>query len=129
MIIAEKLNLIYQNQVEIIKKETNYSSKIRQIGALIMSLGDRAINAVAKIVVDQKEPSKFESINGKTVNKSVEHKPIIGDCAKKTEKIHQQKQKLNEMKQQILNAEQNKKYEQELIDNCEEQEEDFGMSM
>lgn len=50
MIIAEKLNLIYQNQVEIIKKETNYSSKIRQIGALIMSLGDRAINAVAKIV-------------------------------------------------------------------------------
>ncbi len=32
MIIAEKLNLIYQNQVEIIKKETNYSSKIRQIG-------------------------------------------------------------------------------------------------
>ena len=50
MIIAEKLDLIYQNQVEIIKKETNYSSKIRQIGALIMSLGDRAINAVAKIV-------------------------------------------------------------------------------
>lgn len=33
MIIAEKLDLIYKNQVEIIKKETNYSSKIRQIGA------------------------------------------------------------------------------------------------
>ena len=40
----------YLVEKEIIKKETNYSSKIRQIGALIMSLGDRAINAVAKIV-------------------------------------------------------------------------------
>lgn len=50
MSIAQKLEMNYKNQIEIIKKEKNRESKIRQIGALVMDVGKRSIKAVAEAV-------------------------------------------------------------------------------
>ena len=47
MIIAQKLENDYKNQIENIKNEKNVESKIRQIGALILDVGGRCVNAIA----------------------------------------------------------------------------------
>ena len=47
MIISKKLELCYKNQINNIKNEKNRESKIKQIGALILDVGDYSINAVA----------------------------------------------------------------------------------
>lgn len=48
MIIQEKIEKGYKNQIKIIKKEKNYLKKQELIGALVLDLGKRSINAVAK---------------------------------------------------------------------------------
>ena len=47
MSISQKLEKSYKNQIENIKKEKNYESKVRQIGALVLDVGDRSISAIA----------------------------------------------------------------------------------
>ena len=49
MNITQKLENLYKNQIENIKNEKNIESKMRQIGNLILDLGNRSINAVAKV--------------------------------------------------------------------------------
>lgn len=48
MIISQKLEIYYKNQIENIKNEKNRESKIRQIGALVLDVGDkRCISAIS----------------------------------------------------------------------------------
>ena len=47
MSIAQKLENRYKNQIEIIKNEKNRKSKIKQIGALVLDVGGKCINAIA----------------------------------------------------------------------------------
>ena len=48
MSIAQKLEINHKNQIENIKKEKNREAKIRQIGALVLDVGNRSIKAIAK---------------------------------------------------------------------------------
>ncbi len=48
MSIAQKLEINYKNQIKNIKKEKNRESKMRQISAIILDLGENSINVVAK---------------------------------------------------------------------------------
>lgn len=50
MIIQERIEKWYKNQIENIKNEKNREAKIKQIGALVCDLGSRSINAVAKAI-------------------------------------------------------------------------------
>ena len=50
MIIQERIEKGYKNQIENIKNEKNREAKIKQIGALVCDLGSRSINAVAKAI-------------------------------------------------------------------------------
>ena len=50
MSIAQKLEINYKNQIENIKNEKNRESKIKQIGALVLDVGNRSIKAVAETV-------------------------------------------------------------------------------
>lgn len=50
MIIQERIEKGYKNQIENIKKEKNRESKIKQIGALVCDLGTRSVNAIAKAI-------------------------------------------------------------------------------
>ena len=49
MSITQKLEKSYKNQIENIKNEKNRNSKVKQIGALVMDVGKRSINAVSKL--------------------------------------------------------------------------------
>lgn len=48
MSISQKLKKYHKNQIENIKIEKNHSSKIRQIGSLVLDVGGHCISAVAK---------------------------------------------------------------------------------
>jgi hypothetical protein len=48
MSISQKLDNCYENQINNIKKEKNYKSKILQIGALVLDVGGRCISAISK---------------------------------------------------------------------------------
>lgn len=48
MSISQKLKKYYKNQIENIKIEKNHSSKIRQIGSLVLDVSGNCISAVAK---------------------------------------------------------------------------------
>lgn len=48
MSITQKLDIYYKNQIENIKKEKNYNSKIKMIGALALDVGGRCFSAIAK---------------------------------------------------------------------------------
>lgn len=48
MSISEKLEKNHKNQIENIKNEKNHKSKIKQIGALVLDVGGRCINAISK---------------------------------------------------------------------------------
>ena len=50
MIITEKLENEYKNQIEIIKKEKNRITKMKMIGSLVMDVGGRCFSAVARAV-------------------------------------------------------------------------------
>lgn len=50
MIIQERIEKGYKNQIEIIKKERNYVNKQKMVGALVLDLGARSINAVAAAI-------------------------------------------------------------------------------
>lgn len=49
MSISQKLEISYKNQIENIKNEKNRESKIRQIDALVMDVGEKTINAISKL--------------------------------------------------------------------------------
>ncbi len=49
MIIAEKLNNRYKNQIENIKKEKNRNTKLKLVGALVADVGGRCIQAISKV--------------------------------------------------------------------------------
>lgn len=48
MSILQKIENGYKNQIKIIKNEKDYKKKMELIGALVLDLGERCINAVAK---------------------------------------------------------------------------------
>ena len=48
MSISQKIEKMFKNQIANIKNEKNIESKMKQIGSLILDLGNRSINAVAK---------------------------------------------------------------------------------
>lgn len=48
MSIAQKLEIDYKNQIENIKKEKNRESKIKQIGSLVLDIGNRSIKAISE---------------------------------------------------------------------------------
>ena len=50
MSISEKLVSGYKNQIENIKKEKNRESKIKQIGSLVLDIGNRSIKAISEAV-------------------------------------------------------------------------------
>ena len=50
MSISQKLEKSYKNQIENIKNEKNYISRIRQVGALVLDVGGRCISAIAKAI-------------------------------------------------------------------------------
>ena len=50
MSISQKLENSYKNQIENIKNEKNYISRIRQVGALVLDVGGRCISAIAKAI-------------------------------------------------------------------------------
>ena len=47
MSISQKLENSYKNQIEIIKNEKNYGSKIKLIGSLVLDVGGRCISAIS----------------------------------------------------------------------------------
>lgn len=50
MSITQKLEINYKNQIENIKKEKNRESKIKQIGALVLDVGNRSIKPIASSI-------------------------------------------------------------------------------
>lgn len=50
MIIAEKIEKVYKNQIEIIKSEKNKITKMKMIGSLVMDIGGRCISAIARVI-------------------------------------------------------------------------------
>lgn len=61
MSISQKLEMNYKNQIENIKSERNRESKIRQIGALVLDVGERSIKAVAEAIHCSRKYVKYSS--------------------------------------------------------------------
>ena len=71
MSISEKLKKLYKNIVENIKKMSNGIERDRTIGALVVDLGKRSINALSKILNCswRKVKKCYELVQGKIIQK------------------------------------------------------------
>ena len=119
LITAGKEDFIQRKKVNgELADTTNFDLRIARVSQLI----DKVVNK-ARILNDE---MYMEEEFGKVVElpKRELHRPIISESVKKAVILHDQKQKLHEMKQQILDEEQKRKEQEELIE-----EEYHGMSM
>ena len=122
LITASKDNYIQRKKANgELADTTNFDLRIARVSQFIDKVVNKARTSNNEMRMEEEFGKIIDSPKGKL------HRPVISESVIKTVILNDQKQKLHEMKQQILDEQQKRR--QEVISNEEEQEESFGMSM
>lgn len=119
LITASKENFVQRKKVNgELADTTNFDLRIARVSQFI----DKVVNK-ARISSDG---MYMEEEFGKAIDspKGIIHRPVISEAVKKAVILNEQKEKLHEIKQQILDEEQKRKEQEEFVE-----EESHGMSM
>lgn len=122
LITASKVNFIQRKKANgELADTTNFDLRIARVSQLINKVINKARTSTDEMHMEEEFGKVIDSPKGKL------HRPVISEAVIKTVILNNQKQKLHEMKQRLLDEQQ--KRLQEVISNEEEQEDSLGMSM